>query len=130
MQKITPEQKQQIVKDLLDNKLSKTEISRKNKVSKSTVSNLSKEYTDFDSYMFNKDRIIKKGADYRIRVTTYIKGSIKSKFIKDCLDNKKNESEMANHIFDIYYSVSTHIPNFDRISHNKIKDYINERIKL
>ncbi len=130
MPKITQSVKEQIIKDLLDNVLTKTEISIKNKVSKSTITNISKGFSDCDSYMFNKERIIKKGANYQIRITTYLKGSVKSKFIKDCLDHSKNESEMANHIFDTYYYLNSVIPNFEKISHNKIKDYISERIKL
>jgi predicted methyltransferase len=76
------------------------------------------------------ERIIKKGSNYQIRVTSYIRGSIKSKFIKDCLDNNYSESKMSNHVFDTYYYLYEIVPDIQKIEPNKIKDYLKARIKL
>lgn len=114
----------------MDRKLSKSLIAKKHEVSNSTITNIAREHTDDDTYKFNKDRLIKKGANYSIRVTTYIKGTKKSKFINDCLDKNLNESDMANHIFETYYFLQDSIHNFGKIAPNKIKTFLIERIKL
>ena len=72
----------------------------------------------------------KKGTNYQIRVTAFVKGTLKNKFIKDCLDKRYSETQMANHIFDVYYYIQDSIHNFEKIEPNKIKDYLKARIKL
>lgn len=71
-----------------------------------------------------------KKKNYKIRVTTFIKGTNKNKFMDDCIKYSKMESHMAAHIIDVYYFLQDNIHNFEKIDPNKIKAYIIGKIKL
>lgn len=127
MAKIPNEIRECIMKELYNKNLMQKEIAKRYGVSTAFVSQLkeSSEKEDLDY-----ERIIKKGTSYKIRVTGYLKGTIKNKFIKDCLDKGYNETQMFNHIYETYYFIQDSIHNFDKIEPNKIKDYLKVRIKL
>lgn len=127
MAKIPNETRECIMKDLYKKNLMQKEIAEAYGVSPAFVSKLKDSVEKID---LNTERLIKKGAAYKIRVTSYIKGTMKNAFIKDCLDKGMNEVQMSKHIFDTYYFIQTSIHNFDKISPNKIKDYLKARIKL
>lgn len=122
---ISEELKKQILSDLLK-KIPVKEIAVKFKVSSPMVYKIGAENIDKVDF----DRIIRKGTNYQIRVTAFVKGGLKNRFIKDCLDKRYSETQMANHIFDVYYYIQDSIHNFDKIEPNKIKDYLKARIKL
>lgn len=126
MAKISDEIKLQILKDLMSKNISVKDIALKYNVSVPLVYKVGSDNIETVDF----DRIIKKGTNYKIRVTTFLKGSIKNKFINDCLDKRFNETQMSNHIFDTYYFIQDSIHNFDKIEPNKIKDYLKARIKL
>ena len=115
------------MKDLYNKNLMQKEIAARYGVSTAFVSQLKETHEKGE---LNIDRLIKKGTSYKIRVTSYLKGTIKNKFVKDCLDKGYNESQMSNHIYETYYYIQDSIHNFDKISPNKIKDYLKARIKL
>lgn len=119
------ETKKKILEELLK-KLPVKEIAQRYNVSSPLVYKIGVENID----KVDVDRIIKKGTNYQIRVTAFVKGTLKNKFIKDCLDKRYSETQMANHIFDVYYYIQDSIHNFEKIEPNKIKDYLKARIKL
>jgi hypothetical protein len=126
--KIIPKEvRQRILREVSDNIKKPQEIADEYGVSLSLVCKLKSQ--DIKDEVKIK-RIIKKGTTYKVKVTTYLKGSIKNKFIKDCLDKKFSESQMGNHVFDTYYYLQESIHNFEKIEPNKIKDYLKARIKL
>lgn len=127
MAKIPQDKRNEILNDLCNKSLIQKEIAEKYGVSTSFVSQL-KESNEKGA--LNIDRLIKKGTSYKIRVTSYLKGTLKNKFIKDCLDKDFNESQMSNHIYSTYYFIQDSIHNFEKIEPNKIKDYLKVRIKL
>lgn len=125
MQKI-PERTRDKIIAALSNKESTKVIAEKFSVSKTTVCNIRANI----SAPQTKDGIIKKGTEYKIRVTSFISGSVKTKFVADVIKSDLTESKMAAHIFDVYYHLHEIIPNFDKIDKKKIKDYLKARIKL
>ena len=127
MAKIPSETVNNIMKDLCKKDLMQKDIATAYGVSPAFVSRLKESSEKVD---LNTERIIKKGSGYKIRVTAYIKGSLKNNFIKDCLDKGMNEVQMSKHIFETYYFIQSSIHNFDKIEPNKIKDYLKARIKL
>jgi len=127
MAKIPTETVNSIMKDLCKKNLMQKEIAAVYGVSPAFVSRLKESSEKVD---LNTERLIKKGAAYKIRVTSYIKGTMKNSFIKDCLDKGMNEVQMSKHIFETYYFIQSSIHNFDKIEPNKIKDYLKARIKL
>ena len=50
-----------------------------------------------------KKTLAKKKDDYQVKITTYIKGSIKNKFIRDVEEKGTTEAELAREIFRKYY---------------------------
>lgn len=72
----------------------------------------------------------KKKDCYMIRVTTFIKGNTKNKFIEHCEKRNENESKVARHIFDVYYSMLHVYPELNGKEPNEIKKFIIDRIKL
>lgn len=127
MAKIPTETVNSIMKDLCKKNLMQKEIASVYGVSPAFVSRIKESSEKVD---FNTERLIKKGADYKIRVTAYIKGTVKNNFIKDCLDKNMNEAQMSKHIFETYYFIQNEIKNFDKIAPNRIKDFLKVRIKL
>lgn len=67
---------------------------------------------------------------FQIRVTTRITGETKNKFLNDCLKREKNESQVAAHIFETYYSAVTKVPGLIDKEPNQIQKYIIDKIKL
>jgi len=65
---------------------------------------------------------------YSLRVTSYIKGSVKNNFIDDCIRREYNESKMLGVIVDTYYSVINKYPDIKGKEPNEIKKFIMERI--
>lgn len=127
MPKINKEIREKILLDISNGNISQKEIAKKFNISPAYVTIIKNDNIGRDDDLRH---IIKKGTKYKIRITHYIKGSTKNKFIKDCLDKKYKEAQMANHIFDVYYYMQDSIHNFDKIEPNKIKDYLKARIKL
>lgn len=85
------------------------------------------------------EALIKKKENYSVkvttfvegmRVTTFVKGGIKNKFLEDCIKREFNESKMAAHIIETYYSVIDVYPDLKEKEPNAIKKFIIDRIKL
>lgn len=67
---------------------------------------------------------------YLIRVTTFIKGSNKNKFIDDCTKRGVRESEMNRNILDIYYTIVELNPHIQSMEMVEIKKLITDKVKL
>jgi hypothetical protein len=65
-----------------------------------------------------------------MKVTTFIKGTLKTRFLDDCIKRECNESKMAGHIIDTYYSALAAIPDLKEKEPNAIKQFIIDRIKF
>lgn len=71
-----------------------------------------------------------KKQSFSIRVTTYLKGTVKNKFIDDCKKREINESKMAGEIIDFYYTIYSSMPNIHGKEMIEIKKIISEKIKI
>ncbi len=76
------------------------------------------------------DALTSKKECYAIRVTTFVRGSTKNRFLEDCIKRECNESKMAAHVFATYYEVLDTFPNLKDKEPNAIKKFIIDRIKL
>lgn len=72
----------------------------------------------------------KKILSFKIRVTTFIQGDLKNKFLKDCMKRGKNESIVAQHIIETYYKALNNVPGLNEKEPNEIQKYIIDKIKL
>lgn len=73
--------------------------------------------------------LVKKNC-YMTRISGYVKGSNKNFFIDDTIKRGVTESQMVQHIVDVYYSIVTNIPDVKGKEMDELKKIINERIKL
>lgn len=76
------------------------------------------------------DSLLKKKENYNIRATTFLKGSIKNSFLDDCIKREFNESKMAAHVFEVYYSVVNEVPHLKDKEMVDVKNYIKSKIRL
>lgn len=76
------------------------------------------------------DSLLKKKENFNVRVTTFIHGSTKNQFLDDCIKRDFNESKMASHIIDVYYSTMNSNNNLSKMEMLDIKKYIIDKIKL
>ena len=51
----------------------------------------------------NLEHQLVKVKHFKVRVTTFIHGELKNKFLSDCISKKITEADMARHIIDSYY---------------------------
>jgi hypothetical protein len=86
-----------------------------------------------------QDELLKKKERYNIRVTTYleglkittlIKGSVKNRFLDDCIKREFNESKMASHVIETYYAIIDSNPEIRDKEIPEIKNWIIKNIKL
>jgi hypothetical protein len=76
------------------------------------------------------DALTSKKENYQIRVTAFIKGSVKERFLNDCIQRECNESKMNGYIIDTYYSVIDSFPSLRGQEPNEIKKFIINNIKF
>lgn len=76
------------------------------------------------------DSLKKKKENYDIRVTTFIRGRIKNRFLDDCIKRGFNESKMAGIVMETYYSVMDVYPDLKGKEPNAIQKFIIDRIKF
>ena len=74
--------------------------------------------------------LLKKKELFAMKVTTKIVGTTKESFVNDCINKEVLETNAAKSIFDIYYTIVPLIPNHEYMDFVKIKQYINDNIKL
>lgn len=96
--------------------------------------NFYKTSSDKDEYSVNdhKTDILKYKREnlFRVRVTTYIKGSVKNSFIDDCLRKRQLEVVVARNILDIHYCIIEKFPELKDMEFSAMKKYIIDKIKF
>ncbi len=65
-----------------------------------------------------------------MRVTAFVQGTVKNLFLDDCIKRGLNESKVAAHIIETYYSAIDIYPDLKEKEPNAIKQFIIDRIKL
>lgn len=67
---------------------------------------------------------------HQVRVTSFISGALKNRFIDDCIYRDWTEAKMAKHIIDTYYKITDSNPIITGKELNEIQKYIIDRIKI
>lgn len=87
-----------------------------------------------DEYSINdaKEAFIKYKKEFlfRVKVTTYIKGPLKNRFLEDCLRKKRLEVVVARNIFDLHYAILEVLPECGGMEFTALKQYIIDKIKF
>ena len=76
------------------------------------------------------DFLLQKKQKFKIRVTTFLQGELKNKFMDDCIKRDVQESELAGEIIKAYYSMLSEMPSMQQKEIPEIKNYIINKIKL
>jgi hypothetical protein len=69
-----------------------------------------------------------KKKQYKIRVTTFLKSSLKDAFINDCLERSQIEAQVAKKIIETHYEIINSIPNSSRMEFIEYKKFILDKI--
>lgn len=76
------------------------------------------------------DFLKEKRLKHSIRVTTRLKGEVKTKFLTDCIDRGAHESAQSNDIIGIYYVIIEQFPEVNKMEMSEVKKYLTDKIKL
>jgi hypothetical protein len=76
------------------------------------------------------DLLLLKKRLYVIRITGFIKGNTKNKFIEDCIKRGHGESKHLQHIVDVYYSIIEEKPELSAMEMTEVKAIIINKIKI
>lgn len=76
------------------------------------------------------DFLKEKRLKHSIRVTTRLKGELKTKFLSDCIDRGSHESSQSNDIIGIYYVIIEQFPEVKKMEMSEVKKYLINKIKL
>lgn len=74
--------------------------------------------------------LLQKKSQFSVKATTYLKGSVKNRFIDDCLKREMNESKMAANIIASYYEIIDAQPYLIGKEIPEIKNYIVNKLRL
>lgn len=74
--------------------------------------------------------IEKKQKQFKIKITSYIKGDLKNKFTSDCINRKVTEADMVRDVLDVYYNAIKCNPCLVDKSVFEIKTYIKDKLRL
>lgn len=78
----------------------------------------------------SEDQIRDKMGSYKIKVTSYLTGVGKNKFMLDLLKKGSHEGELIRNILDIHYSIIEVVPHLKELEFDEIKKYLLDKIKL
>ena len=79
---------------------------------------------------FLQDFLTDKKKAFKVKTTTYLKGSVKNRFFDDCIKREICESQMAAEIIESYYSIIAEEPTIHDKEITQITDYIKSKIRL
>ena len=74
--------------------------------------------------------LIQKKQCFAIKATTYLKGSVKNNFLDDCIKREMNESKMAAHVIESYYTIVKQNPHLIDKEIPEIKNWIISKLRL
>jgi len=77
-----------------------------------------------------EDDVRRKFLAFGVRLTCYVSGSKKNKFLLDQLKRGTGEGELVKNILDIHYSIIDEVPEMRDKEFEEIKKYIMDKIKL
>lgn len=78
----------------------------------------------------NLDHQIQKKTLFKIRVSTYIQGNLKTQFMNDLIKRGISEADLVRDIIDVYYSTISIPKNLCEKEIPEIKKYLVENIKF
>lgn len=77
-----------------------------------------------------EDEIRTKMCSFKVKVTTYLKGVDKNKFMLDCIKKGTYEADLTRNIINIHYSIIDEIPELKEMEIEQLKKYLIDKIKL
>ena len=78
----------------------------------------------------NEDDVRVKMLSYGVRLTCYVSGAKKNRFLLDQIKRDLGEGELLKNILDIHYAIIDEIPEFKEKEHLELKKYLIDKIKL
>jgi uncharacterized protein YbaR (Trm112 family) len=78
----------------------------------------------------NEDDVRVKMLSFGVRLTCYISGAKKNRFLLDQIKRDLGEGELIKNILDIHYAIIDEIPEFKEKEHIELKQYLIDKIKL
>mgnify|MGYP001570954155 CR=1 FL=1 len=78
----------------------------------------------------SEDEIRDKMCAYKVKVTTYLKGIDKNKFMLDCIKKGSYEGEITRNIINIHYSIIDELPFLKELEMDELKKYLIDKIKI
>lgn len=77
-----------------------------------------------------EDEIRQKMFAYKVKVTTYLKGTDKNRFMLDCIKKGSYEAEISRNIINIHYAIIDELPELKEMEMEQLKKYLIDKIKL
>jgi len=78
----------------------------------------------------NEDDVRVKMLSYGVRLTCYVSGTKKNRFLLDQIKRDLGEGELIKNILDIHYAIIDELPEFKEKEHKALKQYLIDKIKL
>jgi hypothetical protein len=78
----------------------------------------------------NEDDVRVKMLSYGVRLTCYVSGAKKNRFLLDQIKRDLGEGELIKNILDIHYAIVDELPEFKEKEHVELKKYLIDKIKL
>jgi hypothetical protein len=78
----------------------------------------------------NEDDIRIKMLSFGVRLTCYVSGAKKNRFMLDQLKRDLGEGELIKNIMDIHYSIIEELPAYKDKEFSELKKYLIDKIKI
>ena len=78
----------------------------------------------------NEDDIRIKMLSFGVRLTCYVSGAKKNRFMLDQLKRDLGEGELIKNIMDIHYAIIDAVPEYKEKEFSELKKYLVDKIKI
>lgn len=78
----------------------------------------------------NEDDIRIKMLSFGVRLTCYVNGAKKNRFMLDQLKRDLGEGELMKNIMDIHYAIIDAVPEYKEKEFSELKKYLIDKIKI
>ena len=78
----------------------------------------------------NEDDIRIKMLSFGVRLTCYVSGAKKNRFMLDKLKRDLGEGELMKNIMDIHYAIIDAVPEYKEKEFSELKKYLIDKIKI
>lgn len=78
----------------------------------------------------NEDDIRIKMLSFGVRLTCYVSGAKKNRFMLDQLKRDLGEGELMKNIMDIHYAIIDAVPEYKEKEFSELKKYLIDKIKI